>query len=50
MGQETGPNTRVWRTYLAESAAFNENMVGEARDGLDAMLVFVCRQFTRESC
>ncbi|KAJ3761201.1 hypothetical protein EV360DRAFT_93167 [Lentinula raphanica] len=38
--EETGPNARVWRTYLVESAAFNENMVGEARDGLDAMLVF----------
>ncbi|KAJ3829300.1 hypothetical protein F5880DRAFT_1607728 [Lentinula raphanica] len=38
--EETGPNARVWRTYLVESAAFDENMVGEARDGLDAMLVF----------
>ncbi|KAJ3828911.1 hypothetical protein F5880DRAFT_1471641, partial [Lentinula raphanica] len=38
--EETGPNARVWRTYLVESSAFDENMVGEARDGLDAMLVF----------
>ncbi|KAJ3774915.1 hypothetical protein FB446DRAFT_786532 [Lentinula raphanica] len=38
--EETGPNARVWRTYLVESAAFDENMIGEARDGLDAMLVF----------
>ncbi|KAJ3774913.1 hypothetical protein FB446DRAFT_786531 [Lentinula raphanica] len=38
--KETGPNARVWRTYLVESAAFDENMIGEARDGLDAMLVF----------
>ncbi|KAE9407264.1 hypothetical protein BT96DRAFT_758470, partial [Gymnopus androsaceus JB14] len=38
--EETGPNARVWRTYLAESAIFDGNMVGEARDGLDAMLVF----------
>ncbi|KAJ3723924.1 hypothetical protein C8R42DRAFT_775008 [Lentinula raphanica] len=38
--EETGPNARVWRTYLVESAVFDENMVGEARDGLDAMLVF----------
>ncbi|KAJ4485339.1 hypothetical protein J3R30DRAFT_3696680 [Lentinula aciculospora] len=42
MFEETGPNARVWRTYLVESAAFDENMIGEARDGLDAMLVFVC--------
>ncbi|KAF5393086.1 hypothetical protein D9757_001083 [Collybiopsis confluens] len=37
---ETGPNARVWRTYLAESHKFDENMIGEARDGLDSMLVF----------
>ena len=42
MGEETGQNARVWRTYLAESADFDAMMVGEARDGLDAMLVFVC--------
>ncbi|KAE9408018.1 hypothetical protein BT96DRAFT_758127, partial [Gymnopus androsaceus JB14] len=40
MFEETGPNARVWRTYLVESAAFDENMVGEARDGLDSMLIF----------
>ncbi|KAE9395397.1 hypothetical protein BT96DRAFT_997714 [Gymnopus androsaceus JB14] len=40
MGEETGQNARVWRTYLAESADFDAMMVGEARDGLDAMLVF----------
>ncbi|KAF5393119.1 hypothetical protein D9757_001096 [Collybiopsis confluens] len=38
--RETGPNARVWRTYLAESAVFDDNMIGEARDGLDSMLVF----------
>ncbi|KAF5365838.1 hypothetical protein D9757_012798 [Collybiopsis confluens] len=38
--RETEDNARVWRTYLAESAIFDENMVGEARDGLDSMLVF----------
>ncbi|KAF5393063.1 hypothetical protein D9757_001111 [Collybiopsis confluens] len=37
---ETGPSARVWRTYLAESTTFDENMIGEARDGLDAMLIF----------
>ncbi|KAF5392946.1 hypothetical protein D9757_001086 [Collybiopsis confluens] len=38
--RETGPNARVWRTYLAESAIFDDNMIGEARDGLDSMVVF----------
>ncbi|GAW00990.1 hypothetical protein LENED_002557 [Lentinula edodes] len=38
--EEMGPNARVWRMYLAESSMFDDNMVGEARDGLDAMLVF----------
>ncbi|KIK68587.1 hypothetical protein GYMLUDRAFT_54199 [Collybiopsis luxurians FD-317 M1] len=37
---EAGPNARVWRIYLAESAAFDQNMIGEARDGLDAILIF----------
>ncbi|KAJ3772247.1 hypothetical protein FB446DRAFT_643822, partial [Lentinula raphanica] len=38
--EETGPNARVWQTYLVESATFDESMLREARDGLDAMLVF----------
>ncbi|KAF5378664.1 hypothetical protein D9757_009555 [Collybiopsis confluens] len=37
--EETVENARVWRTYLAESAAFDENMLGETRDGLDVMPV-----------
>ncbi|KAF9067053.1 hypothetical protein BDP27DRAFT_940941 [Rhodocollybia butyracea] len=40
MFEEVSETARVWRTYLVESAAFDENMVGEARDGLDALLVF----------
>ncbi|KAJ3761193.1 hypothetical protein EV360DRAFT_38319 [Lentinula raphanica] len=39
--EETGPNAHVWGTYLVESTTFDENMIGEARDGLDAMLVFI---------
>ncbi|KAF9068385.1 hypothetical protein BDP27DRAFT_822769 [Rhodocollybia butyracea] len=38
--EEASENARVWRMYLIESAIFDENMVGEARDGLDALLVF----------
>ncbi|KAJ4480124.1 hypothetical protein J3R30DRAFT_3733193 [Lentinula aciculospora] len=30
--EEAGPNARVWRTYLCESAAFDENMIGEVMD------------------
>ncbi len=40
--QETAPNARVWRTYVEEAAAFDAVMVGQSRDGLDVMLVFVC--------
>ncbi len=40
-GQETAPNARIWRVYVEEAAAFDENMVGQSRDGLDVMLVFV---------
>ncbi len=40
-GQETAPNARAWRVYVEEAAAFDENMVGQSRDGLDVMLVFV---------
>ncbi len=40
--QEVAPNARVWRTYEEEAAAFDAVMVGQSRDGLDVMLVFVC--------
>ncbi len=40
--QETAPNARVWRTYEEEAAAYDAVMVGQSRDGLDVMLVFVC--------
>ncbi|KAF9031076.1 hypothetical protein BDZ89DRAFT_949086, partial [Hymenopellis radicata] len=39
-GEETAPNARVYRVYVEEAAAFDENMVGQSRDGLDVMLVF----------
>ncbi|KAF9027421.1 hypothetical protein BDZ89DRAFT_1134212 [Hymenopellis radicata] len=39
-GQETAPNARAWRVYVEEAAAFDENMIGQSRDGLDVMLVF----------
>ncbi|KAF9024720.1 hypothetical protein BDZ89DRAFT_954465, partial [Hymenopellis radicata] len=39
-GQETAPNARAWRVYVEEAAAFDENLVGQSRDGLDVMLVF----------
>ncbi|KAF9004450.1 hypothetical protein BDZ89DRAFT_1095711 [Hymenopellis radicata] len=38
--EETAPNARVWRTYGEEAAAFDAVFVGQARDGLDVMLVF----------
>ncbi|KAF9031088.1 hypothetical protein BDZ89DRAFT_949035, partial [Hymenopellis radicata] len=39
-GRETAPDARAWRVYVEEAAAFDENMVGQSRDGLDVMLVF----------
>ncbi|KAF9029723.1 hypothetical protein BDZ89DRAFT_1065206 [Hymenopellis radicata] len=39
-GEETAPNARVWRTLIEEAAAFDAVFVGQARDGLDVMLVF----------
>ncbi|KAF9042729.1 hypothetical protein BDZ89DRAFT_1059610, partial [Hymenopellis radicata] len=38
--EETAPNARVWRTLVEEAAAFDAVFVGQARDGLDVMLVF----------
>ncbi|KAF8912405.1 hypothetical protein CPB85DRAFT_1561484 [Mucidula mucida] len=38
--KETAPNARIWRTYVEEAAAFDAVYVGQARDGLDVMLVF----------
>ncbi|PBK78676.1 hypothetical protein ARMSODRAFT_50004 [Armillaria solidipes] len=37
---ETAPNARVWRTYQAESAIHDANMVEESRDNVDVLLVF----------
>ncbi|KAF9003522.1 hypothetical protein BDZ89DRAFT_967499, partial [Hymenopellis radicata] len=39
-GQETAPNARAYRVYVEEAVAYDENMVGQSRDGLDVMLVF----------
>ncbi|KAK0483893.1 hypothetical protein IW261DRAFT_1675497 [Armillaria novae-zelandiae] len=39
--EELGPNARVFRTYLAERAIYDVNMVEESRDGVDVLLVFV---------
>ncbi len=36
-----GPNTRVFRTYLDERAIFDANMIGESRDSMEVLLVFV---------
>ncbi len=40
-GEETAPNARIWRVYNEEAAAYDTVYVGQARDGLDVMLVFV---------
>ncbi|KAK0505361.1 hypothetical protein EDD18DRAFT_1017532, partial [Armillaria luteobubalina] len=38
--EELGPLARVWRTYLAECAGFDVEMLEGWRDGLDVLLVF----------
>ncbi|SJL11094.1 uncharacterized protein ARMOST_14497 [Armillaria ostoyae] len=38
--EELGPAARVWRAYLKECAAFDNEMVEGWRDGLDVLLVF----------
>ncbi|KAK0503503.1 hypothetical protein EDD18DRAFT_634569 [Armillaria luteobubalina] len=38
--EELGPNARFFRTYLAERAIYDANMVEESRDGVDVLLVF----------
>ncbi|KAK0503550.1 hypothetical protein EDD18DRAFT_1346413 [Armillaria luteobubalina] len=38
--EEMGPNARVFRTYIDERAIHDTNMVEEARDGVDVLLVF----------
>ncbi|PBK69542.1 hypothetical protein ARMSODRAFT_886478, partial [Armillaria solidipes] len=38
--EELGPAARVWRAYLEECAAFDNEMVEGWRDGLDVLLVF----------
>ncbi|KAK0483863.1 hypothetical protein IW261DRAFT_985256 [Armillaria novae-zelandiae] len=38
--EEMSPNARVFRTYLDERAIYDANMVEEARDRVDVLLVF----------
>ena len=39
--EELGPNARAWRVNLDECEVYDNDMVIEARDGLDLLLVFV---------
>ncbi|KAK0483897.1 hypothetical protein IW261DRAFT_1291276, partial [Armillaria novae-zelandiae] len=38
--EELGPNARVFRTYVDQRAIHDTNMVEEAKDGVDMLLVF----------
>ncbi|KAK0499602.1 hypothetical protein EDD18DRAFT_1102925 [Armillaria luteobubalina] len=38
--EETGSNARVWRVYQEESTIHDGNMVEEARDHVDVLLIF----------
>ena len=48
--EEMGPNARVWRVNLDECEVYDNDMVTEARDGLDLLLVFVRLQLTPSTC
>ncbi len=39
--EEMGPSARVFQTYLDERAIFDANMIGESRDSVDILFVFV---------
>jgi hypothetical protein len=41
LGKEAGENARVWKVYLDEAEAFDDEMLKGFRDTLDALLVFV---------
>lgn len=41
INEEMSSNARVWRANLDECEVFDTDMVTEARDGLDLLLVFV---------
>jgi hypothetical protein len=41
LGKEASENARVWKVYLDEAEAFDDEMLRGFRDTLDALLVFV---------
>lgn len=43
--QEMGPMARVWKVLLEEYAKLDGDKVEDWRDGLDVLLVFVCRLY-----
>ncbi|KAA1466027.1 hypothetical protein DENSPDRAFT_7912 [Dentipellis sp. KUC8613] len=40
MGEELGPNARIWRVYLDEAEAFDNDMINGWKDTIDVLLVF----------
>ena len=45
-GDEAGPDARVWRVYLDESAKLDEDMLQGYRESLDVHIIFVRRRLT----
>lgn len=39
--EELAPDARVWKVYLSEKDASDDDMIRQAADGLDVLLVFV---------
>jgi hypothetical protein len=41
-GDETGPNARVWKTYLDECHNYDEEQMNGWRESIDMLMIFVC--------
>ena len=41
-GDETGPNARVWKTYLDECHNYDEEQMNGWKESIDMLMIFVC--------
>ena len=42
---EMGPSARVWKVYNQEVIRIDSDRIEDWRDGLDSLLVFVCKSY-----
>jgi len=43
-GEEMGPDSRVWKTYIDEAEIADKEYISDNNATLDGILVFVCTQ------